>query len=149
MTFSSFSLLILISSAAFGHPGKTDYQDGHKCLKNCEDWDLNYDEYHLHDKDRKAIRSEGRKKSVREPAPAKKSGSEPSVREVLVAPIPASPEPQAKEIARRAPNVVAGQGYSMPVEEEGLLKLSDIILFGVAGLLLLVMVFLRRKREKE
>jgi hypothetical protein len=143
----SFSLLIFASSAAFAHPGKTDYQDGHKCLKNCEDWDLNYGEYHLHDKDRNAIRMEGKKKSVREPASAEKSGSGPSGQEVVVAPVPSPPEPLTKEIRRTAPNVVVDQGYSMPVEEGFVPTLYDFLLLGVAGLLLLIMMFLRRKRE--
>jgi hypothetical protein len=142
-------LLILVASAAFAHPGKTDYQDGHKCLKNCEEWDMGYEEYHLHDKDRNAIRMEGRKKSVREPAPAKKSGSESSKQEVVAAPVPSLPEVQAKEIRRTAPNVIVARGYSMPVEAGFVLTLYDIILLGVAGLLLLVMLILRIKERKN
>jgi hypothetical protein len=149
MKFCSFFLLILVSSVAFGHPGKTDYQDGHKCLKNCEDWEMNYDEYHLHDKDRNALRMEGKRKSVREAAPAKKAGPESSIQEVVVVPVQSSPEPQTKEISKKAPGVIVVQGYSMPVEAGFVLTLYDIILLGVAGLLLLVMLFLRRKREKE
>ena len=148
MKLSPF-LLILVVSAAFAHPGKTDYQDGHKCLKNCEEWDMGYEEYHLHDKDRNAIRMEGRKKSVREPAPAKKSGSESSKQEVGAAQVPSLPEPQAKEIRRTAPNVIVDRGYSMPVEAGFVLTLYDIILLGVAGLLLLVMLILRKRRERE
>jgi hypothetical protein len=149
LTFSSFPLLILIASAASGHPGKTDYQDGHKCLKNCEDWDMHYGEYHLHDKDRNAIRTQGRKQPLREPARRKISGPEPPKQEVVAAPAPSSPEPKTEESAKRALNEVSGQGYIMPVEEGFALTLYDIILLGVAGLLLFVMLFLRIKERKN
>lgn len=127
------------------HPGKTDYQDGHKCFKNCEDWDMNYDEYHLHDKDRNAIRMEGRKKSPKGPAPLRKSVQKSPAQEVVSVPMPAPAELQTKEIRRTAP---LDQGYSMPVEAGFMLTLYDIMLLGVAGLLLLIMLFLRRTRER-
>ncbi len=149
MRLFSLLLLVIFSQVSYAHPGKTDYQDGHKCLKNCEDWDMNYDEYHLHDKDRNAIRLEGRRKSLRVPAPANKSGAEPLVQEVVAVPVPSSPEPQTKEIRSTAPNVVVVQGYSMPVEAGFVLTLYDILLLSVAGLLLLVMLFQRRTREKK
>lgn len=149
MALISSSLLILVPSFVVGHPGKTDYQDGHKCLKNCEDWEMNYDEYHLHDKDGNALRMDGRKKPLREPVPAKRTAMKPSEQDVVAVPVPLSPETQTKEIRRTAPNVVVDQGYSMPVEAGFALTLSDIILLTVAGLLLLVMLILRRKRERE
>ena len=40
--------------------GKTDYRGGHKCWKNCSEWELRYGEYHLHDKDWKPIRLDKR-----------------------------------------------------------------------------------------
>lgn len=30
------------------HPGRTDSSGGHTCKTNCEDWGLNYGEYHYH-----------------------------------------------------------------------------------------------------
>ncbi|MBI5632163.1 MAG: hypothetical protein HZA15_01630 [Nitrospirae bacterium] len=144
MTLFSFSLLALTVSAAIAHPGKTDYQDGHKCLKNCEDWDMSYEEYHLHDRDRNAIRTEGRRKSLRLPATAKKSDPEPSKQEVAAVPVPLNPEPRGEERRRTAP---ADQGYSMPVEAGFVMTLYDIMLLGVAGLLFLVMLFLRIKER--
>ncbi|MDP2157642.1 MAG: hypothetical protein Q8K68_08050 [Nitrospirota bacterium] len=39
------------------------------------------------------------------------------------------------------------QGYSMPVEEGCMLTFYDIVLLGVAGLLLLAMLFLRIKER--
>lgn len=149
MTYSSFPLLILIASAASGHPGKTDYQDGHKCLKNCEDWDMLYGEYHLHDKDRNAVRMHGRKQPLREPVRRKISEQEHPKQEVVAAPAPSSPEPMTEESAGRTLNEVAGQGYIMPVNEGCVPALYEIILFGAAGLLLLLLFLLKKKREKE
>lgn len=142
--FFVISVLIVISSAASGHPGKTDYQDGHKCLKNCEDWDMNYGEYHLHDRDRNAIRTEGRKKPLREPAPLMKSEPEPSKEEVAAVPVPLSPGPQTGE---RRKTVPVDQGLSMPVEAGFVLTFYDFMLLSVAGLLFLVMLFLRKKER--
>ena len=139
-------LLVIFSQVASAHPGKTDYQDGHKCLKNCRDWELSYHEYHLHDKDRNAIRMEGRKKPLREPAPAKKSVQEPSAQEAAAIPVLLSPEPQTEERRTIAP---VDQGYSMPVEEGCVLTFYEIALLGVAGLLLLAMLFLRIKERKN
>ena len=31
------------------HPGNTDSSGGHTCRTNCDDWGLNYGEYHYHD----------------------------------------------------------------------------------------------------
>jgi hypothetical protein len=33
----------------FAHPGRTDEDGGHYCHTNCEDWGLEYEEYHYHD----------------------------------------------------------------------------------------------------
>lgn len=105
-----------------------------------------YGEYHLHDKDRNAVRTQGSKKPLRAPAGRKISGQEPQKQAV---PAPSSPEPKTEGIAGRALNEVAGQGYIMPVEEGCVPALYEIVLLGAAGLLLLVMLFLRRKRERE
>ena len=50
-------LVILICPATvFSDTGKTDGCGGHKYLKRCEEGNLYYKEYHLHDKDGKPIR---------------------------------------------------------------------------------------------
>ena len=144
--FFVISILVIISSAAFGHPGKTDYQDGHKCLRNCEDWDMNYEEYHLHDRDRNAIRTEGRRKPLRGPAPSGKTEPEPLKQEVAAVPVPSSPEPQTEE---RRKTVPVDHGFSMPVEAGFVLTFYDFMLLSVAGLLFLVMLFMRRKERKN
>ena len=142
-------IFFLFSSAASAHPGKTDYQDGHKCLKNCEDWDLYYDEYHLHDQDRNAIRSETRRKAIKEPAAERGSVSQVPIQETPSMPVSPSPEPQADVIPKNAPQRVVDQGYSMPVEAGFVLTFYDSMLLGVAGLLLLAMLVLRRRKEKK
>lgn len=147
MRLLPFLLLVIFAQVASAHPGKTDYQDGHKCLKNCGDWDLSYSEYHLHDKDGNPIRVERKKKPLSQPASAKKAGPEPSIQEVVAAPMPLSPEPLTDERRSTVPSTVVVQGYSMPVTEGWVLTAYDIILLGVAGLLLLVLVFVRRRRD--
>lgn len=37
-----------ISTEAPAHPGGTDSSGCHVCRTNCEDWGLNYGEYHCH-----------------------------------------------------------------------------------------------------
>jgi hypothetical protein len=59
---------ISLSGFADAHPGKTDYRNGHKCLKNCWKWNLEFREYHLHDKDWNPIRI-SRGDPAPEPAP--------------------------------------------------------------------------------
>ena len=73
--YFAFFLAIVIAFPAYGHPGKTDRDGGHKCYKECAEWNLYYAEYHLHDKDGKAVKV-ARKKPVRpkpEAAPAAES----------------------------------------------------------------------------
>jgi hypothetical protein len=64
-----FILLILCPSITLSHPGKTDKRAGHKCWKDCYEWDLAYAEYHLHDKDFRPIRigRDGNSKGQKEP----------------------------------------------------------------------------------
>jgi MYXO-CTERM domain-containing protein len=62
--YFAFLLAIVVALPAYGHPGKTDRQGGHKCYKECAEWDLYYAEYHLHDKDGKPVKV-ARKKTGR------------------------------------------------------------------------------------
>jgi hypothetical protein len=41
--------LFLFAGNASAHPGNTDAFGGHTCRTNCEQWGLNYGEYHYHD----------------------------------------------------------------------------------------------------
>jgi hypothetical protein len=67
LLFLAFICVVPVTSQA--HPGKTDRYGGHKCLKECEEWNLYYAEYHTHDKNGKPVRVAGRpkKKAVKTP----------------------------------------------------------------------------------
>lgn len=41
-------LLLLVTSTANAHPGRTDSNGGHTCWTNCEKWGYEYGEYHYH-----------------------------------------------------------------------------------------------------
>ncbi len=149
ITLFAVSLMIIPASTVSGHPGKTDHQDGHRCLRNCEDWGMHYKEYHLHDRDRRAIRSDGRRQQARPPENAKASetGTTKQVLEAVAA--PASSEPQTSQISIAKPHTSAGQGFSMQVEKAWELSLYQVILSVVAGLLLLLLILLRKKRQRD
>ena len=137
------ALILLFSSIASAHPGKTDYQDGHSCQKNCEEWDLDYDEYHLHDKDRNPIRLGTKAKSGRERIPQVKSES-------VQGPLPATPVPERTvpaEPPREASVRTSGPG--MQVSEEGMFQLRDIALLVIAGLLFMILLALRTRKRRE
>ena len=138
-----FIILVLLCPAlSFAHPGKTDYQDGHKCIKNCEEWALYYAEYHLHDKDRNPIRiTADRKTAVRispdaaDPSRNSAPVSLPDPSSAITKPLTETEKPMPK---------TAG----MPVQEGALFRVADILLLIVVGLLLVSLVMLRRKRER-
>ena len=120
-------LTIVIAFPAFAHPGKTDRQGGHKCYKECAEWDLYYAEYHLHDKDGKAVKV-ARKKTVRQ-KPASTLVEEKTVR---TADSPAETTP------------------SQPVVASAAAVKADVpFLPWILLLLLLLLLFVvRRNREK-
>jgi hypothetical protein len=70
------ALLCLVAAPALSHPGKTDRYGGHNCIKDCEEWKLYYKEYHLHDKDGKAIRVAGKPGKKRKTAELKSAPTE-------------------------------------------------------------------------
>ncbi len=92
--------VIVASSFVSAHPGKTDRRGGHRCLKECAEWDLYYGEYHLHDKDGKAIRVAQKKRNKPRKAPVVETvavapeTTAPPKRDVSVQPVaaPAVPE---------------------------------------------------------
>jgi hypothetical protein len=43
------TIWILVVNPVLAHPGNTDSSGGHTCRTNCEQWGLNYGEYHYHD----------------------------------------------------------------------------------------------------
>lgn len=140
-------LFAFISSSAAAHPGKTDRQDGHKCLQNCGEWNLYHAEYHLHDKDRNPIRVE-RKKHIKKPARASKKESTSPAHEDRNLPLPVLQQTGEQEVSK--PGQRLPQEYSRPEPDRCMLTLYDLILLGAAGFLLLVMLVLRiRKRRNE
>ncbi len=141
------AVILLFSVCAYAHPGKTDRRGGHKCLRNCSEWELLYGEYHLHDKDWKPIRVNVKGAPIPDapPLPDMTPSKEPQER--------AEPPEQT---------VVRSSGESTPetkiinqyrrvtmVREENILSLSDIVLIILAFLLLLALIFIRRKRDRD
>lgn len=141
-------LLLLFPALSSAHPGKTDYQDGHKCLKNCEEWDLYYAEYHLHDKDRNPIRiTADRRTASRRPAatasPLGTSDAVPSAQPMVQDMKPAGNAGMLLTKTAGAPE------YRAPVQEEAMIRFPDILLLFAVGVLLLSLIVLRRTRERR
>ncbi|MHB8843271.1 MAG: hypothetical protein ACYC7L_00850 [Nitrospirota bacterium] len=120
-------LILFVALPAYAHPGKTDRYGGHKCYKECAEWDLYYAEYHLHDKDGRPVKVV-RKRPVR---------SVPTTTIVEAAAASAEPEPPA---AATPPVVRAAI-----VPDEPGLPLNWILL----ALFLLLLLVVRRRRKKE
>ena len=120
-----FLLAIVIALPAFGHPGKTDRDGGHKCYKECAEWDLYYAEYHMHDKDGKTVKV-ARKKAVR-PKSASATGEKKSDDR----PVEATPSPPVAAAATA-------------ITEPDTPSLSWILLM----LFLLLLFVIRRNRKK-
>ena len=68
--FIALLLVLVIALPASAHPGKTDRYGGHKCHKECAEWDLYYAEYHLHDKDGRPVKVARKKQARSNPAAA-------------------------------------------------------------------------------
>jgi len=88
-------LIILPPTFSAAHPGKTDRYGGHRCLKECAEWDLYYAEYHLHDKEGRPIRvakkERVRKQSLREEPLPEQPAVEEAKASVVSQTIPAPP----------------------------------------------------------
>ena len=135
-------LFSLGSAASLAHPGKTDYQDAHRCLKNCEEWDLDYGEYHLHDKDRNPIRIGSKKVPVKERIP-----QEETVSAQKPLPIPSAPEHVARIDSLQDVSVrTTDPDKVIPAREEGAFQFRDMLLIIIAGLLIMVLFILRRRK---
>ncbi|MBI4689555.1 MAG: hypothetical protein HY754_04740 [Nitrospirae bacterium] len=135
--------LLFFPVCTHAHPGKTDYKGGHKCRKNCSEWELFRGEYHLHDKDWNPIRLDkygNPLKQVRsEPLP------EPEPVEEMPAPIP--PEQKPQEIKKPYIKTVNVQSYNVTVYEESILPFGTLSLLILAVLLLIALIFVRKKKE--
>ncbi len=139
----SILLVILLPALSAAHPGKTDYRDGHTCLRNCEQWDLAYDEYHLHDRDRNPIRID-RRKVEKLPAPGRQAAEQPGTADQI-------PQHQSPAVSDAA--TVKGQkpvvNQDSATQEENLFGVGQLLLLGVAGLLVLLLVALRRTAAED
>ena len=128
--------LCIIPTGAFSHPGKTDLYGGHKCIKGCEEWNLYYTEYHLHDKDGKPIRIAKKRRASKDPGPAK---IETAVTEtVLPAPL-VTAKTQTVTVYRYVTNVY----------EENILGSNPLLWVLLILLLLLLILRMNRKREEN
>lgn len=145
--FLSTILILLLSFPAGAHPGKTDYRGGHKCWKNCGEWELRPGEYHLHDKDWKPIRLDA-KGGVIEPVP-KRSVPTPEKRFLQEEPAAAPGVQNTPESAGGGRQEIVEKRHIVTVYEESLLPLRNIFLLLLAVLMLMVLIFVRKKKEKE
>ena len=127
------AVLCAVPVTAFSHPGKTDLYGGHKCIKGCEEWNLYYAEYHLHDKDGRSVRL-GRKK--RTPEVSRPKIRTAATTTVLPAPLVTS---QTVTVYRHVTSVLYGDILS-----------SNPLLFVLLILLLLLLILrLNRRREEN
>jgi len=134
---------LLGSSGSLAHPGKTDYQDAHRCLKNCGEWDLEYGEYHLHDKDRNPIRIGSKDAAVKGRMPREETVSD---QEPLAA--PAASEQASRIDSSRGVSVrTVDPGRVIPAGEEGTFQLRDMLLIIIAAILVMLLFILRRRKE--
>jgi len=142
----SLMVIFLFSVCAYAHPGKTDHRGGHKCWKNCSEWELGYGEYHLHDKDWNPIRLE------RHGDPLTPLQSEPIPQPEPVGSIQ-SPEQThtvaaTTDVKRPESKAINEYRYNTTVYEENILPFNAILLLILSLLLVIVLIFIRKKRDK-
>jgi len=130
--FAVLLALILFPQETYAHPGKTNYQGGHRCLKKCEEWNLYYAEYHLHDKDGKPIRVAKKVRAGKNKAQPEEISSLPAAVEEPVVPMIPPPSPAPVRTAAFTP------------EPE-----SPYLLWLLILLLLLLLLFRRRAEQRS
>lgn len=141
-----FILLVIFSSIAHSHPGKTDKSGGHKCWKDCYEWDLDYGEYHLHDKDFRPIRL-GRETSPEKP------GKLPEIKDDAVPKIPPTvlPEVVRRELHKEIPeeSTVVQKKLETAVQEDTcVLDPLHLALSALVLILLLILLAIRVRRRR-
>jgi hypothetical protein len=148
---SGLFILFLLSVPAFlyAHPGKTDYRGGHKCWKNCGQWELANREYHLHDREGKTIRLENRN----EPAKAVQSGRVPVPdKYFLQEELTVEPETAGRVIEKeddiKERQAVIEKHETVTIYREAFLPFYAILLI-LAFLLLILLVLMRKKKEPK
>lgn len=127
----TFLLILFAALPLHAHPGKTDRYGGHQCYKECAEWDLYYAEYHLHDKEGKAVRVAKKK-----PARSVPTTTVVEMEAVVSRSLSSAPAVSAAPPAVRAALVPDEPGLPLPW-----------IL--VALFLLLLLVVRRRRKQTE
>lgn len=94
--------LVVSAATVSAHPGRTDSNGGHTCRTNCEQYGLDYGEYHYHN---------GGGSTTPAPAPAPKPAPRPAV-----APTPApAPEPAKPKTAKAIADRLNSEGQKKGV----------------------------------
>lgn len=149
-----FSIILLFPLCAYAHPGKTDYRGGHKCWKNCSEWELRYREYHLHDKDWKPIRLNEKGLPIKtvqtEPMPSVKSPEQDVYTEhTEQTRTTSSAEETIPEVPKTDKKVITEYNRIVTVYEEGIVPVNLMFLLIMLLALIIILLFLRRKRKKQ
>ncbi len=151
---SALVIFFLFSVSSYAHPGKTNKIGGHKCWKNCSEWELRYGEYHLHDKDWKPIKVDKKGNPVVQIRPesmqirknADQSEPEKPSEQTLET---ASSEQIDTEIKQPANPTINENSYSKTAYENDILPFNIILLLVLAVLLLILLIFIKKKRGKD
>lgn len=142
--------VFLMPISAGAHPGKTDHRGGHKCWKNCGEWELMHGEYHLHDKDWNPIRLDRKGNVVEAEKPA--GVPIPDEKFLLEEPVgkASGPAVDVLEDSRpKTPDVIVEKHQTLTIYEESVLPLNNIMLLLLAFFMLIVLIYVRKRREKE
>jgi hypothetical protein len=142
------TLLVLCPSVVLSHPGKTDKRGGHRCWKGCAQWQLDYGEYHLHDKDFMPIRLEktGNVTPVSEPSRLRQAAAPATV-----------PAKAADDISREQPEKKPGEilpagtfeaKRTAPDESIASLIEWDLGIFTLVLLLCAALLSIRKRRRR-
>ncbi len=128
-----FILLLLCPSIVLSHPGKTDKRGGHRCLRDCSEWQLDYGEYHFHDKDFMPIRPAKTRntEAVAEPPQIPKT--------VMPAEVPehTSGNADTQKLQKKSEEILSPVRSAPPVAEDGIVSLIelDVVIFAVSLIL--------------
>ena len=151
-TVLSLIIMFLLPFSAIAHPGKTDYRGGHKCWKNCGQWELGRGEYHMHDKDWNPIRFDQKGNVVEAEKP--EGVPTPDKRFLMEEPAektsgPASGVKENSGEKMPAQHVIVEKHQTLTVFQESVLPFNTILLILLALLMLIVLIFVRKRQGKE
>jgi len=131
---------------AFAHPGKTDYEGGHTCWKNCSEWQLSRGEYHLHDKEGNTVFLDP-KGNVKETKQIQGPPT-PEKRFLLEDPAEQS-EGTAAGPVQAGQQTIVEKNRTLTFYEESVLPFQSILLLVLAFLMLVLLVCIRNKERKN